>query len=509
MSLGFGGSPDLTDLAVPAGDDPSLRLQLIAARAESLRFRLRATVLEQQNTYLRNRLRHYENSNTPPSREGGAGAPPDPDSPNPDHDGEDDDAESETDDDSPDEQSDSAEDESAGGDEDAASDSSPGRSSGHEGTTRPPPDPDETVWLENGYCSDCDCLLTDPDSYVTQTVVETPLPVPLTVTEYKRGKHYCSCGNEILAEHPDCPQTGRFGPNMLAQTALRRFHQRVPNRRQAEVFDWQLDHPVSHRTIYNLTKRVADRLRPAYEDVKAKIRESDVVYCDETGLSVDGDQHWTWTFVTDEEILYTIDESRGSQVLEEVLGEEFAEDATLSCDGWPAYRTYHTKLQRCWAHLLREAEFVAERYREAETLSDELHTLHKDLTAFDEEDPLASARERRRADASLHLEGLLREDYQAQEVQDLVKKIRNGMGSWLTFVTEPEVDSTNNRAERALREQVMLRKTFRGLRSAEGVRIHETITTMLATWERRGLDPPEQLRSMLGGRDLEARSEAS
>jgi len=463
-------------------------------------------VLEQQNHYFRNRLRHYENPNTPPSKEGGAGAPPNDESSSTDHD----DDESDTDDGgSEDGCGDQTEDESAGGDSDAASDSSPGRSSGHEGTTRPPPDPDKTVWVENGYCPECDHILTDPDNYISQTVVETPLPVPLTVTKYKRGKHYCSCGNEILAEHPECPQTGRFGPNMLAQTALRRFHQRVPNRRQAEVFDWQLDHPVSHRTIYNLTKRVADRLRPAYEDVKAKIRESDVVYCDETGLSVDGDQHWIWTFVTDEEIFYTIDESRGSQVLEDVLGEEFAEDSILSCDGWPAYRTYHTKLQRCWAHLLREAEFVAERYREAEMLSDELHKLHKDLTAFDEKDPPASARERRRADASLHLEGLLREDYQSKEVQDLVEKIRNGLGCWLTFVTEPDVDSTNNRAERALREQVMLRKMFRSLRSAEGVRIHETITTMLATWERRGLDPPEQLRSVLGGRDLEARLEAS
>jgi transposase len=508
VSLRFGGSPDSIDLAIPAVNDTSLRLQLISAQTENLRLRQRNTALEQQNTHLRNRLRRYENSNTPPSQEGGAGAPPDDESPTTDDDG--DDEESETDDgDSEDEHGDQTDEESAGGDSDAASDSSPGRSPGHEGTTRPPPDPDETVWVENGYCSDCDRILTDPDSYISQTVVETPHPVPLTVIKYKRGQHHCSCGNEILAEHPDCPQTGRFGPNVLAQTALRRFRQRVPNRRQAEIFDWQLDYPVSHRTVYNLTKRVADRLRPAYEDVKAKIRESDVVYCDETGLSVDGDQHWIWTFVTDEEVFYTIDESRGSQVLEEVLGEEFAEDSILSCDGWPAYRTYHTKLQRCWAHLLREAEFVAERYREAETLSDELHELHEDLTAFDEKDPPASARERRRADASLHLEGLLREEYQAEEVQKLVKKIRNGLGCWLTFVTEPDVDSTNNRAERALREQVMLRKMFRSLRSAEGVRIHETITTMLATWKRRGLDPPEQLRSVLGGRDLEARLEAS
>jgi len=49
-----------------------------------------------------------------------------------------------------------------------------------------------------------------------------------------------------------------------------------------------------------------------------------------------------------------------------------------SCDGWSAYSSYHTKLQRCWAHLLREVEYVAERYREAERLSAELHALHDD-----------------------------------------------------------------------------------------------------------------------------------
>ncbi|SIS19124.1 Transposase IS66 family protein [Natronorubrum thiooxidans] len=78
-------------------------------------------------------------------------------------------------------------------------------------------------------------------------------------------------------------------------------------------------------------------------------------------------------------------------MLEDVLGEDFAEDSTLSCDGWSAYPSYHTKLQRCWAHLLREAEYVAERYAEAERLSVELHALHDDLTSFDEKDPSAFA----------------------------------------------------------------------------------------------------------------------
>jgi hypothetical protein len=81
-----------------------------------------------------------------------------------------------------------------------------------------------------------------------------------------------------------------------------------------------------------------------------------VIYCDETGFPVDGDQHWVWTLVTDEDVLYTVNESRGSQVLEDVLGEFVAEDVTLSCDGWSAHPSYYRKLQRCWAHLLREGK---------------------------------------------------------------------------------------------------------------------------------------------------------
>jgi len=82
----------------------------------------------------------------------------------------------------------------------------------------------------------------------------------------------------------------------------------------------------------------------------------------------------------------------------------------------------------------------------------------------------------------LQLGVLIREYYEAREVHKLIKKISNGFGHWLTFVTEPDVDSTNNRAECALREQVIILKMLRTLRSEEGFQIHETIKTILPTW---------------------------
>ena len=74
---------------------------------------------------------------------------------------------------------------------------------------------------------------------------------------------------------------------------------------------------------------VEDEYDPAVADEAAtRIRssqrewESDVIYVDETGFLVDGEQYWVWTFVTKDEVLYTVDKSRGSQVLEDVLGED-------------------------------------------------------------------------------------------------------------------------------------------------------------------------------------------
>ncbi|MCJ7443556.1 MAG: IS66 family transposase, partial [Methanotrichaceae archaeon] len=58
-------------------------------------------------------------------------------------------------------------------------------------------------------------------------------------------------------------------------------------------------------------------------------------------------------------------------------------------------------------------------------------------------------------------------------------------------------EPTNNRAERALREHVVLRKILGTLRNGKGTSIHERIMTVLATWGQQGLDILQMLRSSL------------
>jgi len=56
------------------------------------------------------------------------------------------------------------------------------------------------------------------------------------------------------------------------------------------------------------------------------------------------------------------------------------------------------------------------------------------------------------------LRSLVERSITDETVVTLLKKIKGGVDHWLTFVGEPAVSLTNNAAENALREPVVLRK---------------------------------------------------
>lgn len=304
-----------------------------------------------------------------------------------------------------------------------------------------------------------------------------------------------ACGARVVTKHPDCPPDGRFGKNALIQTTLMKFKDRLPHKKVCETLNRVYGLSVVPATVFNITRRVSDWLRPEYEEIIDRIRRGPVVYTDETGEHVDGKKHWLWCFTTDLDTLAVIRGTRGKRVIEEVLGKDFR--GTIVCDGWRSYPSFTSKIQRCWAHLLREAKYCAEHVDEAKPLSKALHRLYGDLKASLEDDPPPGERARLASNAKSRLRYWLRKRYRDEDVKKLVEKVRNGFDHWFTFVTTPGVEPTNNRAERALREHVVKRKIIGTFRNGKGTKIYETIATMLATWEQRGLDPAQTLAESL------------
>ncbi len=373
-----------------------------------------------------------------------------------------------------------------------------GRKKGHEGTTREKPEPEQTIVVEEENCPECGSRLEEPREVESRVIEDIPEPEPVVAKEYKLGHYECrNCGEEVVASHPDCPEEGRFGKNVLIQATLLKYEERIPYRKVSDLFEWQYSLEVSPASVLDFVRRTSDWLQPEYEEIWGRIRNSDVLYVDETGMKVNGEQHWIWAFTTGKETLVALRKGRNKEVLKEVLGKNF--DGIIISDGWSSYATYvknispKADLQRCWAHLLREAEDRADKIEEAEPISEKLHELYENLTEFIGKDPPPEKQRERRAKAKKELKELIEQNYENERVEDLVKKIKNGKKHWFTFVTEPGVEPTNNQAERALREHVVHRKIIGGLRSQKGMKIHETIMTLLTTWKQQNLDPYKEM----------------
>jgi hypothetical protein len=183
------------------------------------------------------------------------------------------------------------------------------------------------------------------------------------------------------------------------------------------------------------------------------------------------------------------------KVLKEVLTRKFK--GIIVCDGWKSYAGFTNRLQRCWAHLLRESKELAEKIEEAVPLHEALKRLYEELNGALENDPPPEVRKELWAMGRAALLRWISRDYVNEKLKKFVGKISNGFEYWFTFVIHPGVEPTNNRAERALREQVVLRKILGTLRNSKGTSIHERITTMLATWSLRKLNSLQMLKTSL------------
>ncbi len=369
---------------------------------------------------------------------------------------------------------------------------SPGRPKGYEGSTRPTAEPERIVGVTLEECPNCHSILGNPVKIESRIIEEIPVPKPITVTEFRLAHYDCpSCEEHVIARHPDCPTEGRFGPRALAHITLLKYDDRLPHRKVCRTLKREFGLEVTPATVLDVTRRVSSALKGEYEGIKKRIRESDVLYIDETGIRVNGDKYWIWGFTTETDTLVVIRHSRGKNVLKEVLGKF---KGIIVCDGLKSYSNFTTNIQRCWAHILREAKFVAEKEQEeAEGLCRGLHRLYGRLVDAVAKDPPPDERARLHRNALAAMRYWLGKEYTAKRVVKFVAKVKTAMKHLLTFVLNPGVEPTNNRAERALREHVVIRKIIGTLRNEKGTSIHETVMSCLVTWRQQGLSPYEEI----------------
>jgi transposase len=121
---------------------------------------------------------------------------------------------------------------------------------------------------------------------------------------------------------------------------------------------------VSTGFLANQVRQVRETLKKPYEGLAGQLPGAEHVHVDETGWKEKGKLEWVWAFRGALVTVFKIAGTRGSEVLEAVLGKGY--EGIVSSDFYGAYKKYAriaplVLIQFCWAHLIREIVYVAEK----------------------------------------------------------------------------------------------------------------------------------------------------
>ena len=331
-------------------------------------------------------------------------------------------------------------------------------------------------------------------------VTELP-PIAAHITEYRCHRRQCpDCGVITPAPLPD-EHANQFGPQLTALIAYLTVVCRMPRLVVQRFLAGALQIPISLGSTQNAWEETSASVAAPYAELEAALPHEAVVNADETGHRTNGDKRWLWTFVARTFVVYRIATSRGSDVLQTVLGETFA--GILGSDRLPAYLKYGVgQRQFCWAHVTRNVLSAldlattptAKRFcREALALDRRVFRLWHRFRG----DPGARGSPLTRAELTTKVLPIEKRLFALGErhlnaanadVRNLARAFFVHNQHFFTFVHEEGVEPTNNSAERALRTAVQWRKIMFGTRSDPGERAVERLLTIVRTCQRQQLN---------------------
>ncbi|MFB6291629.1 MAG: IS66 family transposase [Candidatus Bipolaricaulia bacterium] len=368
--------------------------------------------------------------------------------------------------------------------------SDPGRKKGHQGESReasPSEEVDEEKTLDPDLCPQCGKSFQDqkPQETRTRYVEDILLPRPWRV-KYEINRYYCSDCEELVEEKSeDVSPGGRLGNKLRSYILYLREELRLPDNIVKKHLD-TVGISLSEATVENVTSQGADALEDTYQGYKEEIRESPGAYVDETGLRVDGVNGWLWTGATPKETFFHPSESRGSKVVDKLLGEDYK--GTMVSDFYSAYSPPDLEKQKCWTHLLRDSrELESEDGKKLHAKLKGIHNRAKKGEGSLNENSSSFTREYFAYVLEKEI-GELAERFlesEDEETTRLAKRLKKYKDQLFTFVRSPPLEDTNNIAERALRPQVVKRKISGGHRSWSGARNHAILMSVLATCKKR------------------------
>ena len=374
----------------------------------------------------------------------------------------------------------------------------PGQKVGHKGYSRRIPERIDFIKrLVLDICPECQGKSLSKVQEIRERYVEDiPEITSTTITKYQIERRYCRyCKKLVEVEVNDAFPNSRFGLRLMLLVVFMKLGLALPSQKIVGMLKAQYNLTISDGEIYKMLEQVAQAFGPHYKELHKKIKEASVKNVDETGWRINGKSHWLWIFIDKEIALYVIRKRRSSSVSIKILGNQ--RDKVVTNDRHSSYNVLAQKskclLQICWTHLLRNSKDLAEHYEEAKYIHKRLKSIFRLTRSYNHHAT------KKQVEDLLHKIDLVAEKrYRHSEVRKFVKSVcKFHRENLFRFVSNPEIEATNNRAERGIRKAVIIRKVSNGSRSKKGANIFGLLLSVVETLKIQGKNPLKEMKAII------------
>ncbi|MCK5776779.1 MAG: IS66 family transposase [Bacteroidales bacterium] len=324
------------------------------------------------------------------------------------------------------------------------------------------------------YCNCCgENLEAIASKYKGKRQVYDIPEIKINVTEHQIYTKQCECGYINSGDYPqEANAPVSYGNNIESLIGYFHTRQYIPFKRMKEIFSDVFKAPISEGGIHYILDKLVAKAQPAYDLIKHRLESNKryAVGSDETGVKVNGDKHWAWTWQNEEATFITITDNRGQRSIDQTFKKGFV-NSVLVHDCWAShFNTNAITHQICIAHLLRDLNYLTELYGHKwsqiiKLLFQSALNLKKEMRSVD-----YNILNPKRLQIEKRLNRLIDYDIPPDkpELIRFQKRMRKYSDYIFTFLYRIEVPPDNNASERAIRNIKIKQKVSGLFRSTNG-----------------------------------------
>ena len=386
-----------------------------------------------------------------------------------------------------------------------------GGQTGHSGETlRMISEPDLVTLCEPGECH-CGTPVWVGEGRVIEKRQVFDMPEQrLEVTEYRRVRRHCQCGQVVAGKFPKGVSAPvQYGRRVSALTTLLSVHGCLSYRKIGQLFRDMYGAPINEATIQRMITETAAKI--PIEQLKKALSNSETAHFDESGLHENGKLKWLHTASTAELTYQFVHPKRGLEAMQsnESVLPDFKGTAIHDC--WASYfRFSEIEHAVCNAHILRELAGIIENQnsnwgvrmqnllKEMYLKSNYARGVISDFDAYEQRyDEILEIGEQEEPEPfRRNQKGKLKRT----PGRNLLERLKKYKAAVLLFARRAEIPFTNNQAERDIRALKVKQKVCGSFRSAIGSSSYAKIHSFISTLRKMKRQVFQEITEILEGK---------